>query len=177
MHGQQQLSFNGSGLLEQIGLPEFRYNGGNPGFGFRTGVRYTYLQKEKWELAQTADVLFITKNTYGNTVLFVTQFDFRRKLNKWMFDFQIGPGYSLFYSSSPSYVPNMNDYTATNKPMRKFNTMGTIALTYAAKRIQPFMAYSLYLEYPFINTSSVILPHQIFELGVSINIKSNNNVN
>jgi hypothetical protein len=176
-NAQNPVSFNGSGLLEQIGLPDFRFNGGNPGFGVRTGVRYTYLQKEKCDLAQTADVMFITKNAYGNTLLLVTQFDFRRKLKNWMFDFQLGPGYSLFYSASPVYVQNMNDYTATNKPIRKFNTMGTIAVTYAAKRIQPFIACSIFLEYPFINSSSVILPHQTVEVGVSLNLKRNEDVN
>lgn len=158
-------------LAEQISLPSFQEHGNRLGYGFTTGTEFRYASGSKTDLAQTADFSFITHQQYGTSFNLASLFVFRYKPGRMRMEVGLGPGYMLFSNYSSVYKEVNGAYEEKSSLQGKFTVTASLSVSYQLKQVTPFISYGLLAASPFINSSSSILPHQMFGAGVLYNLK------
>ncbi len=171
---QTEIPIKFSLLVEQISLPTFQNHSEKIEYGFNIGTEFKYSVKSKIELIQTADFYFYTHQLYGSSFVLSSLFDFRYKPGNLNIDVNLGPGYMLFYNYSPIYKKENGTYQKASNLQSKFCGIGSIALSYNIKSFKPFISYGIIVETSFVNSSSPILPHQVFQVGSYYRIKNLN---
>lgn len=159
-------------FAEQISLPTFEDYGSRKGFGFTLGTHFTYKEKPKSACLQTLDFHYIQHKEYGHTWMLSSLFDYSIRPGKWNFDIKAGPGCMLFNPYSPVYTPVDGGYEKASQLQIKWAGILSLAVSYPTGNVRPYLAYTVFAETPFIQTSSAILPHQMIELGVSFSVSS-----
>lgn len=162
-------------LGEQIGLPDFRGYGPGAGIGLSAGTEFYYCKGKHVDFLQTADVSFINHPQYGSSFIFSSLAGIRPHAGKFSFDLKAGPGYLIFHNYTPTYRNENGTYKKTSGIQHKLAATVSLGASYQIKNLQPYIAYSMMVESPFIRSSSPILPHRMLELGFYIHITPHNN--
>lgn len=169
--GQTNLPIRFCLLAEQISLPTFQEHGNRLGYGLSAGSEFRYASGNKTDLAQTVDFSFIAHKQYGTSFNLASLFVFRYKPGRVNMEIGLGPGYMLFANYSSVYKDVNGTYEKKSSPQGKFTVTASLSFSYQLKQVAPFFSYGLLAESPFINSSSAILPHQMFGAGVLYNLK------
>lgn len=164
-------------LAEQISLPTFEDYGSRFGSGFSLGTQFSYKDKAKSALLQTADFYFIYHKEYGTSIMLSSLFDYSIRPGKFHLDIKLGPGIMLFNHYTALYSQGDGGYQEASGLQAKFFGMVSLSCSYPIGEIRPYLAYTTYVETPFISSYSALLPHQILEAGVYYNLRSKKNTN
>ena len=169
---QKAMPLKAGFLAEQISLPTFQDYGSRLGYGFTLGTTFTYKEKAKSALLQTADFHFIYHEEYGTSFMLSSMFDYSIRPGKWNVDIKLGPGYMLFNPYTSLYSQGDDGYEEASRLQGKFVGLISLSCAYTIGSIRPYLAYTTYFETPFINTYSTLQPHQMVELGAYFSLHS-----
>ncbi len=170
--GQYAMPLKAGLLVEQISLPTFQDYGSRLGYGFTLGTNFTYKEKVKSALLQTADFHIIYHEEYGTSFMLSSLFDYSIRPGKLNMDIKLGPGYMLFNHYTSLYSQGDDGYEDASRLQGKFVGLISLSCSYTIGAIRPYLAYTTYFETPFINTYSTLLPHQMVELGAYFTLHS-----
>lgn len=158
-------------VAERISLPTFKSMGSRIGGGAAVGTEFYYKNKPGLALFQTVDFAFFAHRQWGTSFLLYSQFGVRPKINNFWMDFKIGPGYQLFYNYTPTYKLKEGAYEKASRLQSKFSGLVSLGMSYNTLVVRPYLTYSLMFESPFIRSESALLPHQMLELGIFLNLQ------
>lgn len=140
--------------------------------GIRIGSRYYYLEKEKWELFQTAKLGYFFHRHAQQAVQLYTELGYRHAVYKNLFaEARLGVGYMVS-------VPDMQLFSFDNGEYRSKSTkarsqfMGgvDIALGYDLKTLTQlpldvYLSYQFWVQSPFVNGYVPVLPNNSIHIG------------
>lgn len=168
--GQKPIPLKAGILTEQISLPTFEKYGSRLGYGFTLGTNFMYKEKEKSALLQTADFHFIYHKDYGTSMMLSSLFDYSIRPGNFNIDVKLGPGLMLFNHYTPLYTQGDGGYEEASRLQAKFAGIVALSCSYPIGSFRPYLAYSTFVESPFITSYSTLLPHQMLEAGVYVNL-------
>lgn len=153
--------------LEQVALPGWsglKY-GLSP--GLLIGAEYQYKSKGNVTLFHAVEYSISINKSYGTNNVFSTYFGPRYVNKNNQISLGLGGGYNLFRPSNPLYQIIQGDYVRTGM-QSKWLLGATANYGHQFGRFMPYASYGFYVDTPFINSSSAILPHQLFQLGLKM---------
>jgi len=164
---QRGIWLNFGAFMENISLPGIsglRY-GVNP--GIQVGVEYHRQSPGNFALFHRLDYTFSTNPSLGTNNMLTTQFGPTYRLGNSVVGLSVGGGYNLFRPFSPIYRVEGDRYRPRSL---QGHWVATAALSYGYQfgQVIPYAGYGFYIDSPFINSSSPILPHQLFQVGLKI---------
>lgn len=155
-------------FMEQIALPGvsgFKY-GINP--GIQIGAEYHYGSRGRIAFFHSVDYALSTNRSFGTSNMLTTQFGPKYVHGNAVVSLGVGGGYNLFRPASPVYRTGGGHYHAK---IFQGKWVGAAAASYGHRfgKFVPYASYGFYVDSPFINSSSTILPHQLFQVGLKMN--------
>jgi hypothetical protein len=153
--------------LEQVALPGvsgLKY-GLSP--GLLIGAEYQYKSKGNVTLFHSVEYSISINKSYGTSNVLTTHFGPRYVSKNNQVSLGLGGGYNLFRPSNPLYQIKDGDYVRKGS-QGKWLAGATASYGHQLGRFMPYASYGFYVDTPFINSSSSILPHQLFQLGLKM---------
>jgi hypothetical protein len=159
-------------LNENTGMPfnSTSFERLNPGASI--GTEISYMRKQYISLFQSADLSFYDHRKLGTAFMLSSQLGIRPRYKRFQAELKAGPGYMLHYSYTHLYRYNNSEYSKTSQLQHKLILSAGISFGYRFGNITPFLGWNVMIQTPFL-TSSALLPHQLFEAGVLIQIPCN----
>jgi|GEM_PF-1741657 hypothetical protein len=155
-------------FMEQIALPgvsSLKY-GMNP--GIQLGAEYHYGSRGNFALFHSVDYAFSVNRAFGTSNLLTTQFGPKYVHQNMLISLGVGGGYNLFHPKNPVYRIERGNYRP-RATQGKWVGAATASYGHQIGRFMPYASYGFYIDSPFINSSSTLLPHQFFQLGLKMN--------
>lgn len=155
-------------FLEQVALPGvagLKY-GINP--GIQLGAEYHYGNPGKFAFFHSLDYALSVNRTYGTSNLLITQFGPKYVHQNTLISLSVGGGYNLFHPVNPVYETESGNFRSRRT---RGKWVGAAAASYGHQlgRLMLYASYGFFVDSPFINSSSPLLPHQFFQLGLKMN--------
>lgn|SRR5690606_122756 len=154
--------------LEQVALPGIsglKY-GISP--GIQVGAEYHYKSKGNFALFHSVEYGLSVNRSFGTSNVLTTQFGPKYVHKNSLISLSVGGGYNLFRPVSPVYHVNNGNYRA-KATQGKWVGIATASYGHQFGKFMPYASYGFYVDSPFINSSSTILPHQLFHVGLKMN--------
>jgi hypothetical protein len=161
------LSFKIGLQLEQVALPGIsglKY-GLNP--GILVGAEYQYKTNSNITLFQSLEYSFTFNRHFGSSNVLTTHFGPKFIYKQSQISLGLGGGYNLFKPKNPIYTLNQGEYLL-KRTQGKWLAGALASYGHQFGKIIPFASYSFYVDSPFINSNSSILPHQLLQFGVKM---------
>jgi len=154
-------------FVEQIALPgvsSLKY-GISP--GIQLGVEYHYGSRGNFALFHSVDYALSVNRAFGASNLLTTQFGPKYVNQNTLVSFSVGGGYNLFHPVNPVYRIEQENYRPS-ATQGKWVGAATASYGHQFGRYMPYASYGFYVDSPFINSSSTLLPHQFFQVGLKM---------
>ena len=154
-------------LLEQIALPGvsgLKY-GVSP--GIQVGAEYHYKSEGNFALFHSVEYGFSVNRSFGTSNILTTQFGPKYVHKNALISLSMGGGYNLFRPISPVYRADRGNYWP-KRIQGKWVGVATASYGHQFGKFMPYASYGFYIDSPFINSSSTILPHQFFHVGLKM---------
>ena len=153
--------------LEQVALPGvsgLKY-GLNP--GILIGAEYQYKSTGNVTLFHSLEYSVSVNKSYGAINVFSTYFGPRFVNKDNQIRLGVGGGFNLFRPANPLYQNKQTDYVR-KATQGKWLAGATVKYGHQFGKYIPYASYGCYVDTPFLNSSSSILPHQFIQVGLKM---------
>lgn len=156
-------------LDESISLPSLDrlFTGFNP--GAELGSELIWLRRPGHLLFQALDLGFIHHPGFASWAFLTTALGYRPTLVAGLFlEVSLGLGYLASFLDAPRYSAQDGTFRAAPGPLHHLAIVASLGLGYRLGAFEPFLGYGLLVELPFIPATTIVVAHQLLQVGLRI---------
>lgn len=160
-------------LTESVSLPDATRMFAEVHPGPTIGSELPYHRDAAWTFYQGLELGLVHHEGRATTLVALTTLGARPFVVEALFiDVNLGVGYLAHLGTAPVFeVTAEGAFRRQPDALHRFAVVAGLALGYAIEDFAPFVGYRILLETPFLARYSPVLPHQIVELGLRVQVR------